>query len=98
VLAWGMPIRRLREEKREAAVKRFELIQSGRDEKSGVVTTNFNYPGMSLDITKVVLDLTRTMVVTILALILQVVLYVYLYHFGGWQKMLTIISKLSFKV
>lgn len=63
-------------------------------QKSTNKSTSSYTPELSLPIHSIKADLTRTLLVTILALLLQVILYVYLQK-EGWNKILPLISKIS---
>ncbi|HJZ05194.1 hypothetical protein A2634_00300 [Candidatus Amesbacteria bacterium RIFCSPHIGHO2_01_FULL_48_32] len=57
--------------------------------------TSFYQPEVSLPMRRIVSDLTRTAVVTILAVVLQLVLFTYLNR-GGWSIILAMIQKINF--
>ena len=75
--------------------KRDKKQFGGNFEKNSEVRPSSYYPELSLPTQVIVSDLTRAAVVTILALLLQIGLYVYLQH-GGWQKVLSALSGVSF--
>jgi len=55
---------------------------------------DFHYPEFNIPTGIIRADLTRTAIVTILALLLLFGLYAYLQH-DGWQKVLSMLSGLS---
>ena len=95
VLAWGMAMHRTREQKLEAQRKRMQLSSNNIEYKKANNTSQYYYPEMSLDVKNVKADLTRTLWVTILAAILQLILFLYLNQAHGWQKVLSVISKIT---
>lgn len=99
MVAWGMAGRRTLQEKKVAELRRrlsenqditqLKLVRTPSEsnfEKS-VINRSYYYPELLLPINLVRSDLTKTVGVTILALISQMVLATYL-NKGGWQVIL----------
>lgn len=74
--------------------KRDKKHFGGSLEKNSEARPSSYYPDLSLPTQVIVSDLTRAAIVTILALLLQIGLYVYLQH-GGWQKVLSALSNIK---
>jgi hypothetical protein len=100
-----MSKKRTRQEKVLANLKRqlvtktsVDLPPQAKSERISLSTQTFYQPEFNLPLKLVYFDLTKTLAVTILALILQFALAAYLSH-GGWQVINSVLLNkiLSFK-
>lgn len=62
--------------------------------QKGPNRAEFFTPELKLPVSSIRSDLTRGILVTILALFLEISIYVYLQN-GGWQRVLPILSKIN---
>lgn len=87
--------KRTRKEKLVAQLRRkLRAMPEPQIETKRIVTTgNFYNPEIILPTNALRSDLTRTAVMTILALILQMAVYIYL-NSGGWQTVLRLLEKI----
>lgn len=99
-----MAKRRTKKDKSEAREKRVDIsnndlklslrFEESRDQIKSLESNILYDRELQLPLGVITADLTRTLLVTILALFLQIGLYAYFQN-GGWEKLLPILAKVS---